>query len=295
MLEIFSYHAVRVWFDETSIHEDIGETQYLALLLRADQGHVSNYSLIPIGPERDLFRFLALHGQVILKNEEDPAMIASVVAEGGRAIATVSSDEEYVEATDVDPTWLWSLLQHIDSVRQLYICPSGGLATASFDRLPAYPEGQLIDKVEITHLYSAGELVRLSRQQFAPSTAPVVIGAPDFWTTIANGYAGSTVDSVVNKAVFPDLESTRAEVWDVAALLGSQPITGRDATTESLLTVRSPAVLHISTHGFASVDRKGLLDALDGSGAIHSLGGRWLAERRMVKSDHTRFLSEEVT
>jgi TPR repeat protein len=49
---------------------------------------------------------------------------------------------------------------------------------------------------------------------------------------------------------FSRLAGTRDEGEEIAALLGVSPVLGADATEQRLKTVRSPAILHVATHGW---------------------------------------------
>lgn len=75
---------------------------------------------------------------------------------------------------------------------------------------------------------------------------------------------------------FDALPGAEREAKDIAQLVGTIPVFGRDATRECLLAVDNPSILHVATHGLflKAEHRKEAADALRGSSLGTSEAGR---------------------
>ncbi len=114
------------------------------------------------------------------------------------------------------------------------------------------PDGRsvLMDRLVIHRTGSTRTLVS-HRRAWAPARTAVLIGAPDFDAGVdtATGMRGR----------WQPLRSSLREVADIDSILrkagwATQAGTGAEATKVALLSVRSPGVLHISTHGWFDDD-----------------------------------------
>ena len=179
------------------------------------------------------------------------------------------------------------LLINDKAIKRLYFCPDQVLAKFPVEILPLGTGQRLGEKVAITYLSSARELIReqtISHLHNSPSlnekekaTAQCVIFAnPNFdlereavhgdnqwpWNSLSSLLSSIFSESpMINKA--SSLPDSEKEAYEIERLLTSQtynPSTktrvaiGNDATLCKVLQVQSPLILHFATHGFSSPD-----------------------------------------
>ena len=178
------------------------------------------------------------------------------------------------------------LLINDTAIKRLYFCPDQVLTKFPIEILPTGDGQQLGEKVAITYLSSARELLREqtichlhSLQTLArkDKVECVIFANPNFdlerITTQGDshwpwGSLGSLLSSlfsespVTNKAT--PLPGTEKEAYEIKKLLSQQTSAsasadinvaiGNDATLYKVLQVQSPLVLHFATHGFSSPD-----------------------------------------
>ncbi|AGY57187.1 tetratricopeptide repeat protein [Gloeobacter kilaueensis] len=162
--------------------------------------------------------------------------------------------------------------------KHLLIAPDGQLNTVPFAALVARDGRYLLERHTLTYLVSGRELLRLKQAAPMPQTAPLVVGGPDFGRAQAGnelatrspkleaGYAETPTPLTDNPrsldlagfAVRP-LPGAIVEAQAVTRLLGTaRLLTGPEATENALKAARSPAVLHLATHGFFLRDKDAL-------------------------------------
>lgn len=130
-------------------------------------------------------------------------------------------------------------LPAVGDARQLLLAPDGALSLVPFGLLPA-PEGHLIDRFEVTYLSSGRDLVRPPAAPADGFQPPLVVADPDYG------------DGPMER-----LPGTRDEGEAVARMLGVEPSLDADANEGRVKAVRSPAILHIATHGWFLPDADG--------------------------------------
>ena len=123
--------------------------------------------------------------------------------------------------------------------QRLLIVAGGRLGLLPFQLLPLKDNGRLIDSHAISYLSAPRDVLRWpkSARYHAPG-APLVIADPDYDLGAQNA-----------RRIVRPLPGTAEEGRQVAALLGTEALTGADATKISLAAAESPIVVHLATHG----------------------------------------------
>ncbi|MCY1077668.1 CHAT domain-containing tetratricopeptide repeat protein [Archangium lansingense] len=224
-----------------------GQLRYLALLLFAD-GRTHALDLGPAAPI-------------------DQASLRLHAALADRDVSYQSKARAfYVRAFQ-------PLIPLLGKARRLFISPDSQLALVPF---AALHDGRqfLVDRFDITYVTSGKDLLTRSAN-ISPAQSVVVMADPDFDSAlgtshlVAGGARLPTERSASLERFFftlrPEsrdqpllpLPGTRKEAEAIQRLLPqARTLMGRDATKEALLTLATPGVLHIATHGFFLEDAK---------------------------------------
>ncbi|NUT99517.1 MAG: tetratricopeptide repeat protein [Saccharothrix sp.] len=120
------------------------------------------------------------------------------------------------------------------STERLLVAAEGPLAQVPWQVLPTGPDRLLVDDHTASYLSTPREVLRWGSG--GPTTAPLVVGDPDF-----------DLDGPPGR--LDRLAATRTECAEIADLLAVAPLLDRAATKAAVLAVRSPTVLHLATHG----------------------------------------------
>lgn len=134
------------------------------------------------------------------------------------------------------------LLPHLPEGIELKLSLEGNLNLVPF---AALHDGSrwLLDRNSFNYLTASLDLIPRSRT--GPSSAPLLIGDPDY-----AGFSEHLLRRSNITVPFEPLTATRAEVEAIAALLpGARTWLGRDATKQRLAVRPSPSILHLATHG----------------------------------------------
>ncbi|HYH97037.1 CHAT domain-containing tetratricopeptide repeat protein [Hyalangium sp.] len=190
------------------------------------------------------------------------------------------------------------LLSHLGQVKRLFLSPDGQLNLVPF---AALHDGNrfLVDSLDITYLTSGKDLLPRS-EDISPATSVVVIANPDFDSppvappmatraalvpaerSVSLEYFFSRFAPEADSPYLP-LPATQKEAETIHQLLPqAQLLLGPAATKYALLTLTTPGILHIATHGFLREDAASSLlpDPLLRSGLV--LAG---ASFQQVQSD----------
>jgi CHAT domain-containing protein len=141
------------------------------------------------------------------------------------------------------------ILQATAGCTTISISMDAGLWQVPLDAFLDERGRRLIETHEFFYLPSLrGILSRESFHKELTSTGgAVVFAAPDY----GGGEEDRTGVSDPNEFHFDALPEAATEGRQVAGLVGAQLLIGKDATTDRLMNVRKPELLHIATHAFA--------------------------------------------
>jgi len=153
------------------------------------------------------------------------------------------------------------LVPHLGTARRLFLAPDGQLSLVPFDALHD-GERFVLEGWELTYLGSGKDLLRQPARRPAPRSV-VVLADPEFSAPAAPPAATSGERSADLKRFFSALRpvraglswvplpATRDEAQAIQRLLPwARLLLGPEASKAALLTLETPAVLHIATHGY---------------------------------------------
>ncbi len=195
--------------------------------------------------------------QVVLDQSSD--YIDKAISDALQASALNNSDTQKLWA-EVSDLVLKPLLPKLSRSDQWFITPDAELNRIPFAALPSPldPSKSLNQTVRLRILTTGRDLLRL-QQPATSAQALAVVANPDFGRQERLGPAvviASNNDQSQSRSAdlgaknWEPLPASEREGQQIAALLGTQPITGTNATTSRLQTLKSPRVLHIASHGF---------------------------------------------
>ncbi len=235
-------------------------------------------------------------------------MTPGVTSQAGDAIGSPRTMAEWEPAGKQLRRLIFDpLLAALGDTTRLVLAPDGLLNLVPFEGLSTENGSFLIDEYQISYLSTGRDLLRV-----APTgqngSAPVVAADPDFDYGIgaspeyqADQFLRSP-DLV--EMVFPRLPSTRSEGECVAKLLGVAPVLGSEVAERKLLSVRSPEILHIATHGFFLGDEKEVNASISGMSISNPMlrsglalaGANWRAKgfRPPIEAGDGLLVAEEV-
>jgi CHAT domain-containing protein len=114
------------------------------------------------------------------------------------------------------------------------------------------PARRLLDRFAIGYLATGRSLLDIDRAAAPPAEPPVVIGDPDY-DFDKPGEPPVPPPAPVKgfpAFYFERLPGTADEAWRVAQLVAGRRVTGKKANEAALRACRSPALLHIASHGY---------------------------------------------
>ncbi|MDC0711641.1 CHAT domain-containing protein [Stigmatella sp. ncwal1] len=181
------------------------------------------------------------------------------------------------------------LLPLLGTTRRLVLSPDGQLGLVPFDALHD-GQGFLLDSFDFTYRTSGRELLR-EPQDIAPPSSVVVLADPSFTALTASVFSDAlpapiaappsnaldrfftTPPQELLRSAWVPLPGTRLEAQGIQRLVPqAQVFLGSGASKQRLLSLSTPGILHLATHGFF-LDNAPSAPGSRGLAAIDSLGG----------------------
>lgn len=204
--------------------------------------------------------------------------------------ALASSDKSYQsKARAFHARVFQPLMPLLGNARQIFLSPDSQLSLVPF---AALHDGRqfLVDRFDITYVTSGKDLLRRSAD-VSPARSVVILADPDFDSSqdtsqlVAAGGLSRTERSASLDRFFSAIRSesvdqpwqplpgTRKEADAIQRLLPeARTLMGRDATKDALLSLATPGVLHIATHGFFLEDAKAQMADANAQAATRAPG-----------------------
>lgn len=181
----------------------------------------------------------------------------------------IRSKSQQASKADSLYSLIWKPLQsHLAGVKKVNIAPAGLLNRVAFNALAIDSNQYLIDAYAIRQFSTIGQIGDSARPSKNKVGDIVLYGGIDFDAVGAKGNVIKTADVLpeevkrsIRGAKWSNLPGTMEEVRAIQKLYAAKKnsvvvINGDAATEESLkgLNGRSPAILHLATHGFSLPD-----------------------------------------
>jgi CHAT domain-containing protein len=241
--------------------------RYLAYVLSAGQPEAVR--MIDLGPAEVIDRLVAEHRATLLG------------ADGSGRAQTLNAAGNALRSAVFDP-----VAAILNGCGDLVLSPDGDLVRVPFEALPADDGAYLIDRYTLCYVHTGRDLLRAGPPAAGTAAPSVVVGDPDFgevvrapdapsasrsqggsfgrlWTALRrlltlrlSQPAGRASHPPVaagrqGRWQFEPLPAARAEVEQIADLLGVRAWLGEEVSRSRLITSPSPRVLHLATHAFA--------------------------------------------
>ncbi|BBM86510.1 CHAT domain-containing protein [Candidatus Uabimicrobium amorphum] len=144
---------------------------------------------------------------------------------------------------------IWQPLEHhLSQIKTVYLISENILHLLPFNALIDNREKYLIENFAIHPLTMARDL--LQEGQYPAAKKITIFSAPDFGNVGKNHNARAAVNLQFEKLPFTQVEAQSiAQIADDCNKQ-AQIFSGSTATKQQILTVKSPQILHIATHGF---------------------------------------------
>jgi CHAT domain-containing protein/Tfp pilus assembly protein PilF len=223
------------------------------------------------GQPRYVAYVLRHEGEIQWKELGEAKVIDKAIAALRRALRNPKRKDVKSLARAVDERVFRPIRPLVGETTRLLISPEGALNLIPFAALVDERGRYLVERYSISYLASGRDLLRLQVGRESQS-GPLVVADPDFGgrrqveatrllrqkkVTAKEQPKEESPTSVFSQFYFPALPYTAEEGEALRELLsGATLLTKRQASKAALSEVRSPAILHIATHGFFLEDLK---------------------------------------
>lgn len=224
--------------------------RYAVLLLPA--GAADNVCMLDLGEAEAIDGAIA-HFRASLTNR----VIVLDPVPGCDASTEAHGDGSHLRRMVLDPLTSWS-----PGTTRWILAPDSNISWLPFDALPAIEGGRVFDRYKLSYLTSARDLTR--PRVTVRGGPPLIVAAPNF--NLASGRSdempsgeldwGPVTRSLAGRGVqFGPIDGTRAEGDAIAGIVGTKALMGDAALESTVRAVKSPALVHLATHGFFLPDR----------------------------------------
>ncbi len=156
---------------------------------------------------------------------------------------------------------LWKPIEEKTGDRKnIIISPDGEINLLSFDSLQNNNRKYLIETHNISFISSGRDLIRYKTTWRSKGFDITLIGDPDFESAGIGGTASDSANASIIKdptlfrsGIFKPLANVKLEIEEISEILRDKKIikfTGKNASEENFKSLKSPASLHLATHGF---------------------------------------------
>jgi CHAT domain-containing protein len=251
--DVFNFHAVPArgerWWQPA---------HYLAFVLPA--GEPDNVQMIDLGEAEPIDRLIADFRAGITGDAEQRRGMKVVAQPSADATADTPALDE---GSQLREKVFEPLRRVLRGRTRLLLAPDGELTRLPFEVLPGDANGgRLIDSYQISYVSTGRDVLRFGAATSGQATDPLVVGDPDFdlsaSTPAATASSPTTAPLPVGRCSrdldrgrrCERLPGTRVEAVRIARALGVEPWLDAKVLEGGLKQVRSPRLLHLSTHGF---------------------------------------------
>jgi CHAT domain-containing protein/tetratricopeptide (TPR) repeat protein len=222
------------------------EVRYAAFVVTRDR----DVTFVDLGDGPEIEQLiLEFRAEILLaaRNEPDRIIVADRASPTGTRLREILFDR---------------LLPHIGAATHMFLCPDGVLNVLPFDALPAGDGAYLAERIGMSLLASARDILRVEAPRRVQAGLPVVAADPRFQLTpLPPSHSPASraqapprreppIADRLRSLAITDIPGTRFEGIAVARRLGVTPLMGEHVLKKRIKTLESPMVLHIATHGF---------------------------------------------
>ncbi len=161
-----------------------------------------------------------------------------------------SSEPQKTDQVTITPlsASMGKLFSGIKPQSKILISPDGELAIIPFELLEQKSGRRLIEEYKISYLTSGRDVLRFERPDHSTGKTILIVD-PDF--DLQNEFSEEGTDVSNRSQLFVPLPGTAIEAQQIRTLLGETTyLSGRNALKTWIISVRSPRILHIATHGY---------------------------------------------
>ncbi len=267
--------------------------RYLAFVLSAEAGEPVR--LVDLGEAALIDARIQQFRATLTGERSDPHKGLGFSEDLADAAPTQAAAEQSLRALIFDP-----LVAALGGCRTLILSSDGELNRLPFEALTTPEGGCLIDHYEIRYVTSGRDLVRLAEADWQAGADPLVLADPAFdlgghrgtvpsATTAEPATEGAWLgrcsrDLARGEIRFDPLPGSREEGQNLGQRLGAVPLIGEAALEGRLKKQRSPAIVHLATHGFFLENQPRKPTTLGFSGEMGVMGRLAGHENPMLRS-----------
>jgi CHAT domain-containing protein len=246
--------------------------------------------LIQIPYKKDTTFYVALIVKADTKNQPEVAFFQYGVEMDTKFLKFYRNAIRYQTPNKMSFEKYWQpIAEKLTNIRKVYLSPDGAFHQISlYTLLNPQTEKYLLEEIDITLLTNTKDLLTTHKKEYFDNKTALLIGRPSYFhqqsmvATTAQVQTRGAMREIMRGSAFSDLIGTEKEVRYIDSLLKSNTwntklCLGKDANeniikkTDELwkhLSIESPTILHIATHGFFVNSYDELTDPMLRSGVV---------------------------